>query len=189
MTRIIAGEFGGRTLAVPARGTRPTTDRVREAVFSRLEHLGVLPDAVALDLFAGSGALGLEAVSRGAARVTLVESAAGAVATLRKNVAALKVGDRARVARSAVLTYLKAAGDDVDLVFLDPPYDLADEDMLEVLTALVPHLKPEAYVVVEWPSRRDVPWPAQLRPEAAKTYGETAIHYVALASKEGSVEP
>ncbi len=89
VTRIVAGSVGGRSIAVPAKGTRPTSDRVREAIFSRLEHLDVLDGARVLDLYAGSGALGLEAASRGATAVTLVDSARPAADVARRNVAAL----------------------------------------------------------------------------------------------------
>ena len=102
MTRIISGEAGGRRLAVPSgTATRPTSDRVREGIFSRLEHLDALTDAVVLDLYAGSGALGLEAASRGARLVTLVDQDRAAVTAARRNVAELGWRDRVTSARSA----------------------------------------------------------------------------------------
>ena len=159
VTRIVAGAAGGRTLQVPGKGTRPTSDRVREALFSRLEHLDAVDGARVLDLYAGSGALGLEAASRGAADVVLVDSARGAVDACRRNVATL--GLPVRVVAERVLTYLQRPGDGPsDLVLVDPPYELGEEDLASVLTALVPHLATHAVVVVERSSRSPEPeWP------------------------------
>jgi 16S rRNA (guanine966-N2)-methyltransferase len=135
--RIVAGRLGGRRLSTPSgRDTRPTSDRVREAVFSIL---GPLDGARVLDLFAGSGALGLEALSRGAAQVTFVERAPAALQAIRANVAALGVGAsvHARDVRSFVRD-ASAAGDTYDLVFLDPPYrDAAGLGPALDLTALL----------------------------------------------------
>ena len=108
VTRIVAGEFGGRQLAVPAKGTRPTSDRVREALFSKLEHDGCVAGANVLDLFSGSGALGLEAVSRGARQATLVDSARDAVKVATENVKALGVPDRVRVVSDDAERYTAA---------------------------------------------------------------------------------
>ncbi|HEU0055171.1 MAG TPA: 16S rRNA (guanine(966)-N(2))-methyltransferase RsmD [Longimicrobium sp.] len=120
--RIVAGEWGGRRLqAPPGRGTRPTTDRVREAWMSAVAPR--LPDARVLDLFAGSGALGLEALSRGAAHATFVEHDAKALAALRANVAALGAEERTRIVRTDALKF--AAGVEAgafDVAFADPPY-------------------------------------------------------------------
>lgn len=128
MTRIIAGEFGGRRLAVPRnRRIRPTADRVREAWMSILGP--ALPGARVLDLFAGSGALGLEALSRGAARADFVETAPAALTVLRRNIRSLGVGGRSRVIRRDALRYLLGLGPDAyDLALADPPYagDYAD---------------------------------------------------------------
>lgn len=124
--RIIAGEFRRRTLAAPVgMETRPTSDRLRETLFNvlapRLEGAGFL------DLYAGSGAVALEAVSRGAARVEAVERAAGALKALTANVQALKAEKRLRVHAVSVAAYLKKAAGPFDVVFLDPPYELAKE--------------------------------------------------------------
>lgn len=108
MTRIVAGEFGGRQLAVPAKGTRPTSDRVREALFSKLAHDDAVQGANVLDLFAGSGALGLEALSRGARQVTLVDASKGAVKVATENVAALGVADRVRIITDDAARYTAA---------------------------------------------------------------------------------
>ena len=108
MTRIVAGEFGGRSLNVPSAGTRPTSDRVREAIFSKLAHSGGLEGARVIDFFAGSGALGLEAVSRGARQATLVDSAKGASKVSSDNVSALGVADRVRVVQDDAVRYSAA---------------------------------------------------------------------------------
>ncbi|OLT53946.1 16S rRNA (guanine(966)-N(2))-methyltransferase RsmD [Cellulosimicrobium sp. CUA-896] len=197
MTRIVAGTVGGRTIQVPARGTRPTSDRVREAIFSRLEHLGVVDGARVLDLFAGSGALGLEAASRGAASVTLVDSARVAVDVARRNVATLALPDVRVVAQSAETFAAAAAGAagggdlrgaDGDrpyhLVFLDPPYDLGAQALERVLDRLaVPGvLDPTAVVVVERSARTPEPaWPAGWEVLASKAYGETAVWFAGPA--------
>ncbi|WP_062464358.1 16S rRNA (guanine(966)-N(2))-methyltransferase RsmD [Demequina soli] len=183
MTRIISGRWGGRRLAVPPRGTRPTTDRVREAVFSRLDHQDVLRGARVLDLFAGSGALGFEALSRGASHATLVEADARAVAVLRGNVRDLAAGTSARVVKERVRPFLSREAGPWDVIVLDPPYDIPREDLAAVLEAVATRLAPGGMVVLEWASRAgEAPWPAQLRPVAAKAYGETAVHYAESAA-------
>lgn len=197
MTRIVAGSVGGRSIAVPAKGTRPTSDRVREAIFSRLEHLDVLDGARVLDLYAGSGALGLEAASRGAVSVTLVDSARPAADVARRNVAALGLtgvrvttetaerfaaGLAARSAGAAGPAGPTGAGGaaGLDLVFLDPPYDLGEDELAAVLTHLAAPgvLADGAVVVVERSTRTPEPaWPDGLAPFARKDYGETAVYY------------
>ncbi|ANC29730.1 16S rRNA (guanine(966)-N(2))-methyltransferase RsmD [Isoptericola dokdonensis] len=188
MTRIVAGTVGGRTLAVPPSGTRPTSERVREAMFSRLEHLGVVDGGRVLDLFAGSGALGLEAASRGAAHVTLVDSGRKAADVARRNVAALDLARDVRVVAEPAERYAArlaeaaraGAGDALDLVLLDPPYDLAGAALDAILADLaVPGvLAPSAVVVVERAKRSGEPtWPGSLAAFAAKTYGDTTVHY------------
>ena len=140
MTRIIAGDFGGRKLAVPKVGTRPTTDRVREAIFSRLDHADALRGARVLDLYAGSGALGLESLSRGAAEATFVESATPAVRVVEGNIKEFGLGTRATVVRERVLPFLERTTKTFTLAFLDPPYDIADGDLAAALAALAPRL-------------------------------------------------
>ena len=183
MTRIIAGEFGGRTLATP-RGadTRPTTDRVREALFSRIESLMDLAGVRVLDLYAGSGALGLEAVSRGAGFVALVEADRRTARLVEANVTALGVGDRARVHAEKVDRVLErgSGGGTFDLVLLDPPYPLGEADLTEVLALLVTRgwLSPDALVVVERSARSPEPaWPAGLTLIRSRAYGETTVHF------------
>ena len=178
MTRIIAGEFGGRTLSVPKTGTRPTTDRVREAIFSRLDHADALRGAQVVDLYAGSGALGLEALSRGAANVTFVESATPAVRVVEANVKELGLGTRATIVRERVEPFLGRTPATFTLAFLDPPYDIADGDLVVALAALSPHLAHGAPVVLEVSARKRSPeWPRGLELVQSKSYGETTVHF------------
>ncbi len=178
MTRIIAGEFGGRKLAVPKTGTRPTTDRVREAIFSRLDHADALRGSRVLDLYAGSGALGLEALSRGAVEVTFVESATPAVRIVEANVKELGLGARAAVVRERVVPFLERTVKTFTLVFLDPPYDIADGDLVAALEALAPGLEHGAHVVLEVSTRKRLPeWPRGLQLVQSKAYGETTVHF------------
>ncbi|MCB2174752.1 MAG: 16S rRNA (guanine(966)-N(2))-methyltransferase RsmD [Actinomycetales bacterium] len=192
MTRIIAGAAGGRTIAVPPRGTRPTSDRVREALFSRLEHLDVIDGARVADLYAGSGALGLEAASRGAAHVVLVESSGRAVTVCRRNVATLGLPG-VRVAAERVEAWLQRggpAGDAgrIDLALLDPPYDLAEDQLAAVLTALVPLLDAQAVVVVERSARGPEPaWPTGLGRLDERRYGETVLWFAEPTADGGPV--
>ncbi|WP_454051494.1 16S rRNA (guanine(966)-N(2))-methyltransferase RsmD [Cellulomonas sp. Marseille-Q8402] len=183
MTRIVSGAVGGRTLAVPPQGTRPTSERVREALFSRLDHLDAVDAARVLDLYAGSGALGLEAASRGAAHVVLVEWGKAAAEVCRKNVAALGLRDRVDVVRERVETYVARPGArEWDLVLLDPPYDVPDATLAEVLAALVPTLTAESVVVVERSTRSPAPpWPDRMHGFDTRAYGETAVHLGALS--------
>ncbi|GAA1983959.1 16S rRNA (guanine(966)-N(2))-methyltransferase RsmD [Isoptericola halotolerans] len=187
MTRIVAGTVGGRTLVVPPSGTRPTSERVREALFSRLEHDGVVDGGRVLDLFAGSGALGIEAASRGAASVTLVESARKAAEIARRNVSVLGLDGTVRVlAEPAQRVSARLAADGgtgrgaFDLVLLDPPYDLEDAVLDGILADLAAPgvLAPAAVVVVERARRSGAPtWPDGLVPVTTKRYGDTAVHY------------
>ena len=191
MTRIVSGFAGSLTLQVPKSGTRPTSDRVREAVFSGLDARDAVRGAHVLDLFAGSGALGLEAASRGASRVLLVEKSAAAAAICRRNAegvvraAPKDAKPEVEVRATAVLPYLAGAGSSAvrfDLVFVDPPYDLPDADLLAVLTALAPLLTEDALVCVERSTRDGEPSvPEGLVLDRTRTYGETAVHYLSPA--------
>ncbi|QCB93193.1 16S rRNA (guanine(966)-N(2))-methyltransferase RsmD [Cellulomonas shaoxiangyii] len=179
MTRIVAGTAGGRTLVVPAKGTRPTSERVREALFSRLEHLDAVDGARVLDLYAGSGALGLEAVSRGAAHAVLVDTARVAVDACRRNVRALDLADRVDVVADTVDRYLARLTDGaVDLVLLDPPYDLAEAALASALAAVARCTAPGGVVVVERSTRAPAPtWPAPLTAIDDRRYGETHVWF------------
>jgi 16S rRNA (guanine966-N2)-methyltransferase len=177
VTRIIAGTAGGRRIETPkGPDTRPTSDRVREALFGALQARDVLDGAVVLDLYAGSGALGLEAASRGAASVVLVDAARSAVAVARRNVDALGLPG-VRVVQSPVLRFLAGPPAPADLVLLDPPYALDEADLAEVLAALDPdHLASEAVVVVERAGRSPEPrWPPGWFPDGVRRYGDTAL--------------
>lgn len=182
MTRIIAGRAGGRTIATPrGASTRPTTDRVREAIFSRVESLLDLDGARVLDLYAGSGALGLEAVSRGAAHLLAVEKHRPTAALVVRNAKDLGLGDLVDVRTAAVERVLEAGNesDAFDLVLADPPYPLSEADLAAALTALVAGewLTEDALVLVERSSRTPQPtWPTGLTHLDTRTYGETAIH-------------
>jgi 16S rRNA (guanine966-N2)-methyltransferase len=186
VTRIISGAYGGRRIDVPAgTGTRPTSDRVREALFARLDHQDALAGARVLDLYAGSGALGLEALSRGAASATFVESDRGAVEVLRRNVTTLGAGDVTSVLVEPVQRMLlRPTATAVDLVLADPPYDITEDDLADVLALLPRHgwLAIEALVVVERSSRSPQPrWPAELVPVDERRYGETRVWWARRA--------
>lgn len=179
--RIIAGVAGGRRLVVPpGEGTRPTSDRAREAMFSTITSLLDLDGAHVLDLYAGSGALGLEAGSRGAGAVELVESAAPAVASIRDNVAALGL-DGVTVHAIRVQTYLDRMRPDapaVDLLLVDAPYDVPAGTVAGQLTRLSGRLAPGALVVVERSSRDpEWVWPAPLEALRVRRYGAGALWY------------
>lgn len=193
MSRIISGAAGGVRLAsVPGDNTRPTTDRVKESLFSKLESYDIIRGARVLDAFGGSGALGCEALSRGAASVTLLDTYPKAVAVIRKNVAAVEkamgrngsgsssaTGSAARVQQSQALTYVKSASGPWDLVFVDPPYATPNEQVTELLEALTPKLAEGAVVVVERSSRDAEPvWGEGLYCFSTRQHGETVLYYV-----------
>ena len=189
MTRIIAGHAGALRLGVPKSGTRPTSDRVREALFSSLSAHTQLKSARVLDLYAGSGALGLEAASRGAAFVTLVERDAGAARTLRANVALVHNTLAGRhdatieVVQRAVATFLREERRSWDLIFLDPPYELGEEELAEDLRRSAALLNPAGLVVVERSSRSPEPsWPTDLADVREKRYGETTLWFATADS-------
>lgn len=182
MTRIIAGKAGGRTLAVPASGTRPTSDRVREAVFSRVESWSDVRGSRVLDLFAGSGALGLEAASRGAARVDLVDSSEKAARVMDTNIRAIadSVPEcQVRVHRVSCSTFLESSAAEWDIVFVDPPYELNNGQLESLLTQLRPRLSDDALVAVERSSRDAEPsWPSGFEVLSPKSYGETVVYWL-----------
>ena len=188
VTRIIAGQARGRTLVVPAgRATRPTSDRVREALFSRLQHEGLLAGTRVLDLFAGSGALGLEAASRGAAHVVLVDSDRAAAQACRRNAAAVLSGHRGSTAGTVQVQQVAAAAllgtapdRPYDLVLADPPYPLAEKEVSTFLGLLTDNdwLDAQAVVVVERSARGHEPaWPAELVRFDERRYGETVLWF------------
>lgn len=181
MTRIIAGSARGRKIAVPAEGTRPTSDRAREGLFSALNARLEFPGARVLDLFAGSGALGLEAASRGADRVVLVDARQDACEIIRGNAAVLAdVGARIDVVAASALDYVARTGERFDLVLADPPYAVDNVELAELLDQLPRVLNPDAMVVIEREVRSaEAPWPEGFVPTTQKlkrrTYGKARM--------------
>ncbi|RKN76582.1 16S rRNA (guanine(966)-N(2))-methyltransferase RsmD [Streptomyces klenkii] len=188
MTRVIAGTAGGRRLAVPpGTGTRPTSDRAREGLFSTLESLlGTLHGTRVLDLYGGSGAVGLEALSRGAAHVLLVESDARAVRTIRENVRTLGLpGAEVRAGKAEQTVAGPAPAAPYDVVFLDPPYAVTDEALREILLTLRTGgwLADDVLVTVERSTRGgEFPWPDGFEALRARRYGEGTLWYGRAAS-------
>jgi 16S rRNA (guanine966-N2)-methyltransferase len=196
VTRVIAGAVGGRRIAVPPQGTRPTSDRVREALFSSLEASPGLRGAAVLDLCAGSGALGIEALSRGAAHALFVESDRRAAATLRRNLADLGLAAVATLRVATAGSVLAGpAPRPYDVVLIDPPYAIPDAEIAGWLrdarangwltggSAAGPAGGPAedgsagATVVVERPARSGAfDWPEPLRAERDRRYGDTVLH-------------
>jgi 16S rRNA (guanine966-N2)-methyltransferase len=179
--RIVGGVAKGRRLAAPARSTRPTSDRAREALFNSLAAGLDLDGARVLDLYAGTGAVGLEALSRGAAAAVLVESDRTALDVLRGNVRTVGLPGAAVVARS-VASYLRTPPEQpFELVFADPPYRLPDAELAEVLAALAAPgwLGAQAWVVVERSARSGPPpWPASsITPVRERRYGDGTLWY------------
>jgi 16S rRNA (guanine966-N2)-methyltransferase len=201
MARVIAGEAGGRRLAVPdGRDTRPTSDRAREGLFATISSIvGPLAGARVLDLYAGSGAVGLEALSRGAEHVLLVEHGARAARVIRQNIEAIGLPGAAviadRVERVLARGPTPAGGQDgpapaggqdgpaqgrYDVVFADPPYALADAEVSRILILLAEQgwLAPRALVIVERATRSGpVSWPDGFVPDRARRYGEATFWY------------
>lgn len=180
MPRVVGGTAAGRRLeAPPGRGTRPTSDRAREGVFNTIDSLLDLDGARVLDLYAGSGALGIEAISRGAIDVVFVDSDAGAAATIRSNLRAVD-GARTRVRRQTATGYVGALSGAVtfDLVLLDPPYNMTGESVHCLLTRLAPHVESGGVVVLERPSRDPSwEWPEPLVAVRHRRYGEATVWY------------
>lgn len=185
VTRIISGRAGSLALAVPDAGTRPTSDRVRESLFGSLESAGLIDDAAVLDLYAGSGALALEALSRGAAAADLVEKNPRAASVAERNLRAVRraVPDAtARVHRTSADAFLRSTTAAYDLVFLDPPYDVDETELTGTLSLLVPRLTPDAVVVIERAARSPEPaLPTGLVHDRMKRYGDTALWWADAA--------
>jgi len=191
VTRIIAGAAGSLHLEVPKSGTRPTSDRVREAIFSSLDSWELVRGSRVLDLYAGSGALGLEAASRGATEVVLVEKHPQAAQIATRNAAVVRKAFHGgtepvlRVSRSAVQGYLDAAGahTQFDVIMLDPPYDLGEAELAANLVAAAKLLDASGVILVERSSRSPEPtWPAGVERFREKRYGETVLWWAELAT-------
>ncbi|MEU9884893.1 16S rRNA (guanine(966)-N(2))-methyltransferase RsmD [Sphaerisporangium sp. NPDC051011] len=189
MTRVIAGTAGGRRISVPpGRGTRPTSDRAREGLFSTVGSLlGPLDGARVLDLYAGSGAVGLEALSRGAAHALLVENDTKAIRTIRANIAALGMTGAVVTGDKVERVVAGACPEPYDFVFADPPYAVTDEAVQEVLERLRDNgwLAEDALVAVERESRgKDLIWPSGFEEERVRRYGEASVWYGRAAGNQ-----
>lgn len=194
MTRIIGGVAGSLKLAAPAKSTRPTSDRIRESIFNRLESRDLLQDSVVLDLYAGTGALGLEALSRGARFLAMAEKNRQAAAVVTKNAEAVSHAITktshgvewelfATDAKHFLLTWgqkvTSEAKPKFDLVFIDPPYEISNDEVVQNLEDLEASLEAEAVVVVERSSRMSEPnWPNTFELELRKNYGDTAVFWL-----------
>jgi 16S rRNA (guanine966-N2)-methyltransferase len=182
VTRVIAGAAGGRRISVPTgRDTRPTSDRAREGLFATVHSLlGDLSGLRVADLYAGSGAVGLEALSRGASHVLLVESSPRAAKVIRANVEALGLPGAEPVTDRVERVVRNPPPEPYDLVFADPPYAVSDEAVLDLLGALRDNgwLAPGALVAVERATRGEpVRWPAGYKESRARRYGEGTLWY------------
>lgn len=189
MTRVIAGKAGGRRLAVPpGTGTRPTSDRAREGLFSTWQSLlgGPLDGERVLDLYAGSGAVGLESLSRGAGHTLLVEADARAARIVRENVKSLGLpGAEVRTGKAEQIVQSPPPAGPYDIVFLDPPYAVTDDDLREILLTLRSQgwLATEALVTVERSTRGgEFGWPEGFDALRARRYGEGTFWYGRAAS-------
>jgi 16S rRNA (guanine966-N2)-methyltransferase len=174
--RVIAGSAKGRRLKAPTTGTRPMTDRMKESLFSAI---GDVDRKSVLDLYAGSGSLGLEALSRGADKATFVESARDAIVKLRENVEATGLEDRSEVVWSDVQQVLMRHPDDrIDLIFLDPPYSTPPDSVLRDLESLVTggFLADEGFVVLHRPARERSHKPFGLQCIWEREYGQSALY-------------
>lgn len=181
MTRIIAGLAGSLPLAVPDAGTRPTSDRVRESLFGALESARPFVGLRVVDLYAGSGALGLEAVSRGAESLDLVERSPRAAAVVERNVrTVLRAASHAivKVHRTSADGFLRGAHGEYDLAFVDPPYDLAEDEISTTLSHLAPLMAPDGLVIVERASRSPEPAASGLVVGRSKRYGDTRLWWL-----------
>ncbi|WP_069814999.1 16S rRNA (guanine(966)-N(2))-methyltransferase RsmD [Streptomyces sp. TP-A0874] len=196
MPRLIAGTAGGRRLAVPpGRGTRPTSDRAREGLFSTWESLlGTLRGARVLDVYAGSGAVGLEALSRGASRVLLLEADQRAARTLRENVRVVGLaGAEIRTGRAEQLVAGACPDEPYDVAFLDPPYDLSDGELGEILITLRGGLwlAEDALVTVERSTRGgEFGWPVGFHGVRSRRYGDSTLWYGrAVSTRTDPINP
>jgi 16S rRNA (guanine966-N2)-methyltransferase len=180
VTRIVAGAAGGRRLAVPPKGTRPTAERVREALFGALEAVFDFDGIWLLDLYAGSGALGFEALSRGASGVTFIESDRHALDVLRRNAATLGLAGADVQAGPVESIVAGRAPRAYDVILADPPYALTNDRLGAVLADLVDGgwLAPDGLLVLERANRDGTPdWPAGLSPTRSRRYGDTVLHW------------
>lgn len=185
MTRIIGGLLGSRRLGSPAKSTRPTADRIRESIFGALEARGLIEGASVLDLYAGTGALAFEALSRGAHSAVLVESNRQAAAVCIANSRLIQDGligqgveVRIRTAITPTTKFLATSNESFDLVFIDPPYDIGNDDISQELQQLLPRLKQNAWVILERSSRGEIPNFVGYDLTDQKVYGDTVVYWL-----------
>jgi 16S rRNA (guanine966-N2)-methyltransferase len=187
MTRIIGGIAGSRQLASPAKATRPTSDRIRESIFNRLASRDLLDGARVLDLYAGTGALALEAISRGASAAVLVEKDGKAAAVCNQNAQLIQKALEKegffdpviKVAHKSVHSFLSTDTTEYDLVFIDPPYDVSNQEVIENLEALSARLAKNASVMVERSSRSEaLALPSGFELDEEKSYGDTTVYWL-----------
>ncbi|MEY5146608.1 MAG: rRNA ((966)-N(2))-methyltransferase RsmD [Actinomycetota bacterium] len=185
MSRIIAGSVGSLRLSAPAKTTRPTADRVKESLFSALESASVIEGSKVLDLFAGTAALGLEAISRGARSLTSVEKARAAAEVCRKNIEAVaaalqkqKLSAQIQLIEQDCESFLKKNKELFDLVLIDPPYDLQPAKLAAIFSELKKSLSPDALVVLEKSSRASEPEFAGYEIHNRKQYGDTEVLFI-----------
>jgi 16S rRNA (guanine966-N2)-methyltransferase len=191
MTRIIGGIAGSRQLTSPAKATRPTSDRIRESIFNRLASRDLLDGSRVLDLYAGTGALALEAISRGAISSVLVEKDGKAAAVCNQNAQLIQKAlekegffdSVTKVVHKSVSSFLSTDTAEYTLVFIDPPYEVSNEDVVENLTALLPRLAKDAVVMVERSSRSAaLEIPTGLVLDEEKSYGDTLVYWLVKES-------
>lgn len=189
MTRIIGGLVGSIKLEAPAKATRPTSDRIRESIFSRLEARDLIEGKTVADLYAGTGALALESLSRGASRAILVERDGKAAAVcvsnayrVQKALGKQSVEAEVKVVNKSVKAFLAENQTTLDLVFIDPPYGIANQEVTENLAALQRSLSDGATVILERSSRDSQPeLPAGYELDDAKNYGDTTVYWLSLS--------
>lgn len=187
MTRIIGGIAGSRQLASPAKATRPTSDRIRESIFNRLAARDLIEGARVLDLYAGTGALALEAISREAASAMMVERDGKAAAVCVTNANTIQKAlekegfydQMTKVANKSVVNFLASDNGEYDLVFIDPPYDISNDEVAQNLTDLLPRLGKNAVIMLERSSRTgSVALPTELELDEEKNYGDTNVYWL-----------
>ena len=190
MSRIIAGLVGSLRLAAPANVTRPTADRVKESLFSALESMDAIAGARVLDLFAGTAALGLEAISRGAVSLTAVEKSKAAALICKKNIdlvqsalAKQNLAPDIQLVTKEAESFLKSSESKFDLVLLDPPYEMSNQRVEEVCQLLLGALAPDALVVLERGSREATPQVPGLELQSQKTYGDTSVYFFRVSAQ------
>ena len=192
MTRIIAGAIGSLQLKPAAKATRPTSDRVKESLFARLDAMGAIEGSRVLDLFAGTGALGLESASRGAESVDLVERDRNAFDLLQQNVkSSLSSFEKQGMSinihahNQDAQRFLKSSAGSFDLVFIDPPYEFPNSELEKLLKSVAVSLSDDGLVVVERSSRSDQLEIESLELQSSKTYGDTSVALFANRRAEG----